>query len=227
MMTLAATTIITVDGPSGVGKGTLCRLLAKQLGFHLLDSGALYRITALAALNAGVSLDDEQALALLARGLSIQFKVAEEGTQIYLMAAEVTDTIRMESIGKAASLVAPLQKVRDALLDRQRQFARPPGLVADGRDMGTIVFKEAPCKFYLTASAEERARRRILQLQNAGSAVDEAAVMADIIARDERDMNRAVAPLKPAPDAVVIDTTHLSIEQVLSEVLRVIRQKNV
>ncbi len=212
--------VIAVDGPSGSGKGTICRLLARELGWDLLDSGALYRLTALAARHHGVALDDVEALEVLAAHLDVSFKPQENGeTQIVLEGEEVTHTIRNERVGKDASIVAALGPVRDALLSRQRDFAHAPGLVADGRDMGTVVFPEAKLKIYLDASAEERAQRRYKQLisKEPGASLDD--ILNDIKARDDRDMNRAVAPLKPAPDAVRLDTTSMTIDEVLQSVL--------
>lgn len=207
--------VITVDGPSGSGKGTLCALLAKQLGWNLLDSGALYRLLAFAAGNHGIDLTNEESLKQLAAHLDVQFI----DKRIILEGEEVTDAIRNEQIGAGASMVASLPAVREALLQRQRAFQEMPGLVADGRDMGTVVFTDAPLKIFLTASAEERARRRYLQLKAKGDDVNLASLLDEIRARDERDTQRAVAPLKPAADAIVLDSTELSIEQVLERIL--------
>lgn len=207
--------VITVDGPSGSGKGTLCALLAKQLGWNLLDSGALYRLLAFAAGNHGIDLTNEESLKQLAAHLDVQFI----DKRIILEGEEVTDAIRNEQIGAGASMVASLPAVREALLQRQRAFREMPGLVADGRDMGTVVFVDAPLKIFLTASAEERARRRYLQLKGKGDDVNLASLLDEIRARDERDTQRAVAPLKPAADAIVLDSTELSIEQVLERIL--------
>ncbi|MGG2397465.1 (d)CMP kinase [Pseudomonas sp. SH1-B] len=207
--------VITVDGPSGSGKGTLCALLAKQLGWNLLDSGALYRLLAFAAGNHGIDLTNEEALKQLAAHLDVQFI----DKRIILEGEEVTDAIRNEQVGAGASMVASLPAVREALLQRQRAFQEMPGLVADGRDMGTVVFTEAPLKVFLTASAEERARRRYLQLKAKGDDVNLASLLDEIRARDERDTQRAVAPLKPAADAILLDSTELSIEQVLERIL--------
>jgi cytidylate kinase len=212
--------VITVDGPSGSGKGTICQLLARELGWHLLDSGALYRVTALAARHHGVELDDVEALEVLAAHLDVRFKATDGAeTQIILEGEEVTHAIRNERVGEDASVVAALGPVREALLKRQRDFAREPGLVADGRDMGTVVFPRAGLKIYLDASAEERAQRRYKQLisKEPGASLDD--ILNDIKARDARDMNRAVAPLKPAPDAVILDSTLMSINEVLQAVL--------
>jgi len=219
--------VITVDGPSGSGKGTICRLLANELGWGLLDSGALYRLTALAARHHGVALDDEEALVVLAGHLDVQFLADENGeeVQVVLEGEDVTTAMRTEQAGNDASKVAVIPAVRDALLERQRAFAELPGLIADGRDMGTVVFPSAVLKIYLDASAEERARRRYNQLINKGLDASLEAILADIRARDDRDMNRSVAPLKPAQDAVVLDSTTMTIEQVLSAVLDEARHK--
>lgn len=213
--------VITIDGPSGSGKGTIAGLLAKQLGWNLLDSGALYRLLAFAAGNHGVDLTNEEAMKLLAAHLDVQFIAAGggHGQRIILEGEEVTDLIRNEQVGAGASQVASLFAVREALLQRQQAFQEMPGLVADGRDMGTVVFPDAPLKIFLTASAEERARRRYLQLKAKGDDVNLASLLDEIQARDERDTQRAVAPLKPAADAIQLDSTELSIEQVLERIL--------
>jgi cytidylate kinase len=213
--------VITIDGPSGSGKGTVAALLAAKLGWNFLDSGALYRLLAFAARNHGVDLTNEEALKLLAAHLDVQFGAAKgsEGMQIILEGEDVTQAIRNEQVGAGASQVAALPVVREALLQRQKAFREPPGLVADGRDMGTVVFPDAPLKIYLTASAEERARRRYLQLNSKGDDVNLASLLDEIRARDERDTQRDVAPLKPADDAVQLDSTDLSIEQVLGQIL--------
>jgi cytidylate kinase len=214
--------VITVDGPSGSGKGTLCALLARQLGWNLLDSGALYRLLAFAAGNHGIDLTNEEALKQLAAHLDVQFI----DKRIILEGEEVTEAIRNEQVGAGASMVASLPAVREALLQRQRAFREMPGLVADGRDMGTVVFTDAPLKIFLTASAEERARRRYLQLKAKGDDVNLASLLDEIRARDERDTQRAVAPLKPAADAIVLDSTELSIEQVLERILREVADRD-
>lgn len=212
--------VITIDGPSGSGKGTVAALLAERLGWQFLDSGALYRLLALAAGKHGVSLDDEGALATLAGALDVRFGGAAAGQgAITLEGEDVSEAIRNEAVGAGASRVAALGAVRQALLQRQQAFRQAPGLVADGRDMGTVVFPDAPLKIFLTASAEERARRRFLQLKARGDDVNLASLLEEIRARDERDTQRAVAPLKPAVDAIQLDSTTLSIEQVLEQVM--------
>ena len=219
MSTLAP--VICIDGPSGSGKGTVASLVARKLGWCLLDSGALYRLLAFAAANHGVDLSNEEALKLLAAHLDVQFVAAGEGhgQQIILEGEDVTDAIRNERVGAGASQVAALPAVREALLQRQQAFREAPGLVADGRDMGTVVFPDAPLKIFLTASADERARRRYLQLKAKGDDVSLSRLLEEIRARDERDTQRAVAPLKPAADAIQLDSTELSIEQVLERIL--------
>ncbi|UPQ81155.1 (d)CMP kinase [Pseudomonas knackmussii] len=213
--------VITIDGPSGSGKGTVAALVAAKLGWNFLDSGALYRLLAFAARNHGVDLTNEEALKVLAAHLDVQFGAGKggQGMQIVLEGEEVTQAIRNEQIGAGASQVAALPVVREALLQRQKAFREPPGLVADGRDMGTVVFPDAPLKIFLTASAEERARRRFLQLKDKGDDVNLASLLDEIRARDERDTQREVAPLKPADDAIQLDSTNLSIEQVLGQIL--------
>lgn len=215
--------VVTIDGPSGAGKGTLCRLLANETGFRLLDSGALYRLTALAGLNAGIDLNDERASALIASHLDIRFHVNQEDTRIFLAGVDVSTQIRQERIGMGASQVAVHGQVRQALLQKQRDFQAPPGLVADGRDMGTVVFPKAQLKIFLTASAAERAERRVNQLRNSAVVADYQQVLADIRARDEQDQSRASAPLKPADDALVLDSTTMSIDEVFRYVVQKIR----
>jgi cytidylate kinase len=203
---------VTVDGPAGSGKGTVSALLAERLGWHLLDSGALYRLVALAARRADVDLAAESELAGLARELDVRF---EPGGAVILAGGDVRRALRTEAVGEGASRVAALGAVRTALLDRQRAFRRAPGLVADGRDMGTVVFPDAPVKVFLTASLEERARRRHKQLIEQGLSANVDGLFRELKQRDERDRSRAVAPLVPAADAVTVDTTGLGIEAVV------------
>ncbi|WP_305837926.1 (d)CMP kinase [Photobacterium leiognathi] len=211
--------VITVDGPSGAGKGTLCMLLAEKLGWNLLDSGAIYRVLALAAIHHGVDIESEDALVPLAAHLDVQFVAEGELVKVILEGEDVSDTLRTEEVGNTASKVAALPRVREALLRRQRAFSEAPGLVADGRDMGTVVFPGAEVKIFLDASAEERATRRMNQLQKKGLDVNFGSLLSEIQERDYRDRNRAVAPLRPADGALVLDSTELSIEQVLEKVL--------
>lgn len=217
------TVVIAIDGPSGAGKGTLSQLVAKHLGYHLLDSGALYRLVALSAHKLNVNLQDEQAIADIASQLQVKFDVAGDSTRIILASEDVTDAIRHESVSMSASVVAAYPEVRAALLQRQKDFAQAPGLVADGRDMGTTVFPHAQVKIFLTASAEARAERRYKQLTQKGVAVDMAELIRDIKARDDRDTQREISPLKPAADALVLDSTLLSIDQVLKIILDSLR----
>ncbi|GAA5445141.1 cytidylate kinase [Microbulbifer sp. NBRC 101763] len=217
--------VVTIDGPSGSGKGTIAKLLADRLGFTLLDSGALYRAAALAALDKGVDLADEEALTQVAKALDVHFAVSEGKLRVVLDGREVTDDIRMERVSMAASSVAAIPGVRAALLQRQRDFRLSPGLVADGRDMGTTVFPDAPVKVFLTASAEERARRREAQLRERGVSVSLRDLLEDIRARDAQDMNRKASPLAPAEDAVELDSTGVGIDEVLQKVLDLIQDR--
>ena len=213
--------VITIDGPGGSGKGTIAHRVADHLGWHCLDSGALYRIVAVAGAARGLALDDEPALVELANQLQIRF----EPERVWVDGNDLAQAIRGEVAGAGASQVGALPALRAALLQRQRDFAVAPGLVADGRDMGTVVFTDAPLKIYLTASAEERAQRRYNQLINKGQGVSLPSLLEDICARDDRDMNRLVAPLRPAMDAVVIDSTQMDIDEVTKAVLDLAAQR--
>jgi cytidylate kinase len=215
------TPVITIDGASGTGKGTVSQIVAQRLGWHFLDSGALYRVLALAAQKHSVALDNESALTVLAEHLDVQFYAQEDhvSSKIILEGEEVTEAIRTEKVGNSASIVAALAAVRIALLSRQRAFQEPPGLIADGRDMGTVVFPTAELKIFLTASPEERAMRRYKQLKEMGNDVTLGDLVKELQERDKRDQERRVAPLKPADDAILIDTDRLTIEQVVERVL--------
>jgi cytidylate kinase len=218
--------VITVDGPSGAGKGTISHMLADTLAWHLLDSGALYRVTGQACLIEGVSWDDEPAVAEVARHLEVSFTAAASGEiLVAYKGRDVSREIRTEEGGRGASTVAAIPAVRQALLARQREFRQPPGLVADGRDMGTEVFPDAPLKFFLTASALERAERRYKQLIAKGENVSLPRLLADIEERDQRDSSREVSPLVPAEDAIIIDSTATSIEGVFAQVMTEVRRK--
>jgi cytidylate kinase len=214
-MSVASIPVLTIDGPSASGKGTVAERVARALGFHFLDSGALYRLTALSAMRHGVALDDEAGVATLAATLPASFR---DGA-VWLGGENVGDAIRVEVVGEGASKVAALPAVRAALLDRQRAYRQAPGLVADGRDMGTVIFPDAQAKVFLTASAEARAERRYKQLIEKGISASLPALVADMRARDARDTARAVAPLKPAPDALLLDTTDMDIESAVQAVL--------
>ena len=217
--------VLTIDGPSGVGKGTVARIIAQQQGWHLLDSGAIYRAFALAVDARGVDVADEAALEEIANNLDLEFKTKADSelVSVYLDGKDVSKVLRTEQTGEMASKIASIGVVRAALLKRQQAFEKTPGLVADGRDMGTVVFAEAPFKVFLTASAQERANRRLKQLQNQGSEGIISKILADVVARDERDSSRKHSPLKPAKDALIIDTTELSLMEVVAQVSELVK----
>jgi cytidylate kinase len=223
---LSQVPVIAIDGPSGSGKGTVARRVARHLGWHLLDSGALYRLVALAGQAAALARDDVAGHAREAARLDAHFGMDPAGDeQVLLGGRDVTRELRAEATGEAASRVAAWPDVRSALMGRQRAFARPPGLVADGRDMGSIVFRDAGLKIFLTASPEERARRRYKQLKGKGLSGSLAALSAEIAERDRRDTTRAVAPLVAVPEAVVVDSTALTIEEVVGRVIELARER--
>ena len=225
-MNHAEVPVLTLDGPSGSGKGTVARLVSTRLRWHLLDSGAIYRVLALSAERSGVAIGDAAALIDIARRMVVNFQLDERSTpRVMLDCEDVSQAIRSEACGKRASEMAALPAVRDALLQCQREFRQPPGLVADGRDMGTVVFPDAVLKIYLTASVEERARRRYKQLMEQGISDNLIALLEDLKARDERDYTRAASPLVPASDAIVLDTTGKSVEAVVDMVLSRMRQR--
>ncbi len=218
--------VIAVAGPSGAGKGTLCHLLAQHLGWHLLDSGSIYRLTALAALRDQIPLQDGVRLAAVALELDVCFQIAKDKTlRILLQGEDVSDAIRSEVVGNAASQVAAIPAVREALLKRQKDFRQAPGLVADGRDMGTVVFPDAQVKIFLTASAKERALRRHKQLKEKGLSANLSQLEEEIAERDQRDAQREVSPLKPAPDAKTLDSTGLEIGEVQEQALAIINKQ--
>jgi CMP/dCMP kinase len=224
---MPATPIVTIDGPSGSGKGTIARAVATHVGWHLLDSGALYRLAALEGVRRALAPDDVAGHAKAAEALDVTFGTRPDGSELVTLAGkDVTAELRSETAGAGASRVAAWPPLRAALLARQHAFARPPGLVADGRDMGTVVFPAADLKIFLTASADERALRRYKQLKDKDSGVSLAALSREIAERDLRDSTRAVAPLKPAPDAEAIDSTGLTIEQVVNRVLELGRERS-
>lgn len=215
--------VVTIDGPSGTGKGTICHMLADHLGWHALDSGVLYRVMAYAAKKHHVVFSNVDALVTLAQDLNLRCEGdVEHGSRVFYEGEEIGTTIRTEEWGQEASRVGVIRQVREALLARQRAFAIPPGLVTDGRDMGTVVFPQAMLKIYLSASVEKRAQRRYLQLKEKGNDVSLAQVITELSKRDARDVNRVHAPLKPAPDAVEIDTSQLTVVQVFNNVLQLI-----
>lgn len=221
----SAIPVLTIDGPSGSGKGTISRAVADALGWHLLDSGAIYRAVGYAAGMAGIDLSDAAAVTRCAETAKIGFRAPKDGgeTRVVVNGHDATDEIRTETAGAAASASAAFPAVRTALFEKQRSFRRAPGLVADGRDMGTVVFADAPYKVFLTASAEERARRRYKQLKEKGLAVTLSSLLREIEARDERDATRKVAPLRPAAGALTIDTTGMPVADVVARVLAVVR----
>lgn len=222
---MSAVPVLTIDGPSGVGKGTVARIIAQQQGWHLLDSGAIYRAFALAVSTRNIDVTNEAELVEVANTLDLEFKTlaGSELVSVYLDGQDVSKILRTEQTGEMASKISSIGVVRAALLKRQQDFAKTPGLVADGRDMGTVVFAAAAYKVFLTASAEERANRRLKQLQNQGSKGIISQILADVVARDERDSSRKHSPLKPAEDALIIDTTELSIDEVITQVVKLIK----
>ena len=211
--------IITIDGPSGVGKGTIATIIAKKLNWHILDSGAIYRALALDVVEKNIALDDEGKIITLAQNLNLKFEIGEDLVKPILNDKDVSQALRTQECGEMASQLAPIKEVRSALLQRQRDFSLNSGLVADGRDMGTTVFPEAKCKIYLTASAKERAKRRIKQLNLSADVSKIRQIVLEINQRDERDSNRRESPLKPANDAHIIDTTELTINQVVEKIM--------
>ena len=217
--------MVTIDGPAGAGKSTVSRMLAERLGYRLLDTGALYRAVALAAQRKAVSWGDGPGAAAVARDLDIDFRMENMKNRVFMGAEEVTSAIREPAISEGASRVSALPEVRTALLDLQRRMGSAGGVVVEGRDAGTVVFPDAGAKFFLTAAPEVRAHRRWVELRNAGMEIDETSVLADMIVRDHRDESRAAAPLRQAPDAQRVDSTHLSVDEVVAEMERMIRAR--
>lgn len=225
-MSVIPVPVITVDGPSGTGKGTICSHLASWLNWNFLDSGALYRILAVAAEKHHLETNNEAAIAEIAESLDVVFEQPQPGQDVTVIfeGIDISQQIRTEECGNSASQIATLAKVRSALLERQRKFRQTPGLVADGRDMGTVVFVDAPLKIYLIASAEERAKRRYKQLKQKGFDVNLPRLTADIAERDTRDSQRTISPLKPADDAIVVDTTTLEISEVIKQIENLVQE---
>jgi len=217
--------VVTIDGPSGAGKGAVSARCAAELGFHMLDSGAVYRSVAVAALNRGISAGDIPGLLRLCSNINLEFMPGQHGTSVHLDGKAVDDQLRREEVSVMSSKIAVQSDVRQALLELQRGYCRLPGLVADGRDMGTIVFPNAPVKIFLDASVEERATRRYKQLKEKGESVTFSRLFRDLEERDRRDRERVVAPMVPAADAIVIDSTHLSLDQAVELVLKIVRDK--
>ena len=224
-MSSSSIPVITIDGPSGSGKGTVSQMLATKLGFHFLDSGALYRVTAVAAHRQGIDLKDSVKVAGVACDLAVNFSIVSDEISIQLNDSDVTREIRREYVSRSASIIAVQPAVREALLSRQRAFRKEPGLVADGRDMGTTVFPDAPLKIFLTASAEQRAQRRYKQLMDKGDSVNLATLLHEIKARDERDMKRSLSPLVAAVDAITIDSSSMSVREVLTTILALANER--
>lgn len=217
--------VITIDGPSGVGKGTLALKLSQKLNWHLLDSGAIYRAAAIFALDYDLDLEDEDILLSKIPEFSMEMKSSESGLQIFVCGMDITHRLRLEKTGNSASILAKHSRIRQALFNYQRECAIAPGLIADGRDMGTIVFPESPLKIFLTASAEVRAQRRYQQLLNASESVNIVQILSEIKERDERDQNRSASPLIPAQDAVVVDTSNSTLEEVFEKVWLLVEER--
>jgi CMP/dCMP kinase len=215
--------VLTIDGPSGAGKGTVSRIVANRLGWCYLDSGALYRAVGVAASWSDLDISDAAALVRCTFDTRVDFRETEQGLRVLVNGVDATEELRLETTGAVASAIAAFPEVRSALKERQRAFRQPPGLVADGRDMGTVIFPDAPYKVFLTASAEERAERRYKQLKDKGVSVTLDGLLREILARDARDAQRTVAPLRPADDAVLIDTTGLTIDEVVERVLTIVK----